>query len=204
MILERCLSAHWSPFWGLRLFAHLGLRNLSHDREDARYAKWRKEWGDTWIWRSYLQVFLLQGTILLIIDLPVLWIVASFPREIDSLLIAGTLLWLAGFVFESLGDYQLKKFSQNPEHKGKLIQSGLWAYSRHPNYFGEVVQWWGIFLIALSVPGGWMTVISPLTITFLILKVSGVPMLEEQMKSRPGFAEYQRCVSKFFPRPPRS
>ena len=190
--------------WGLRLFVHIGMRNLSHDKEDARYAKWRQEWGDTQVWRSYVQVFLLQGIILVIVNLPVLWIIASGSRELDVYLVGGTLIWLIGFIFESVGDAQLRAFTKNPANKGKLIESGLWKYSRHPNYFGEVFQWWGVYAIALGVPGGWMTVVSPLAITFLILKVSGVPMLEEQMKSRPGFKDYQRRVAKFFPRPPRS
>jgi steroid 5-alpha reductase family enzyme len=113
-------------------------------------------------------------------------------------------IWLLGFYFEVVGDAQLAKFIKNPSNKGKLMQSGLWAYTRHPNYFGEVTLWWGIWLISLSVPNGWIGLIGPLTITILILKVSGIPMLEEKMAKNPEFAEYKRRVSMFLPLPPRN
>ena len=185
--------------WGFRLFAYIGVRNLGKKNEDPRYLKWRQEWGTTWVWRSYLQIFVLQGLILFIINLTVLWAIARAPEPVDVFVFLGVLIWAIGFFFEVLGDKQLRVFTKNPQNKGKLIKQGLWQYSRHPNYFGEVVQWWGLYLMVLPLHGGWVTIISPLAITFLILKVSGVPLLEEQMKSRPGFAQYQRQVSKFFP-----
>jgi steroid 5-alpha reductase family enzyme len=113
-------------------------------------------------------------------------------------------VWLIGFYFESVGDAQLALFIQNPTNKGKLMQTGLWAYSRHPNYFGEVTQWWGIWLIALTTPWGIVTVVGPLMITFLILFVSGVPLLEKKMETHQDFAAYKKRVSVFLPLPPRT
>jgi steroid 5-alpha reductase family enzyme len=198
--LAACLLV---SIWGARLFWHIGVRNIKKNKEDERYAKWRQEWGASQVWRSYLQVFLLQGLIMFIINFAVFWIIASPPQGMDLLAQLGIVVWAIGFIFESLGDAQLKDFTSKPENRGKLINVGLWSWSRHPNYFGEVVQWWGVFMLSLGLPGGWMTVISPIAITFLILKVSGIPMLEEQMKDRRGFEEYKRRTSKFFPLPPK-
>jgi steroid 5-alpha reductase family enzyme len=114
------------------------------------------------------------------------------------------MIWLTGILFEAIGDWQLLSFIRDPANKGRLMTGGLWRYTRHPNYFGEVTLWWGIYLIALSVPHGWMTVVGPLTITLLILKVSGIPMLEKSYEGRPDFQEYKRRTSAFFPLPPRS
>ena len=115
----------------------------------------------------------------------------------------GVAVWLTGFGFEAFGDLQLLRFIRNPANKGKLMASGLWRYTRHPNYFGEVTLWWGIWLIVLATPGGWQTIMGPLTITILILKVSGIPMLEKPYEERADFQEYKRRTSAFFPLPPR-
>lgn len=199
--------AYWAfgmiAVWALRLAGHIGLRNLTKKEEDPRYKKWRVEWGKTWVWRSYLQVFLLQGILILVVDSAALWIIESADQAMDVVTYLGIAVWIFGFVFESIGDRQLQAFKANKSNKGKLMDRGLWSWSRHPNYFGEVVQWWGLGLMAITTPGGWWTMISPVVITFLILKVSGIPMLEEGMKGRPGFAEYCRRTSIFFPRPPK-
>lgn len=187
--------------WALRLFLHVGYRNLTHRSEDVRYAKWRREWGRTWWWRSYLQVFVLQPLILFVILIPVLFTL-EHQEPLGPLALAGILVWGFGVGFEAVADEQLRRFKRDPAQHGKLMTSGLWSWSRHPNYFGEVASWWGIWLIALELPGAWWTIIGPITITLLILYVSGVSMLEELMRGRPGFAEYERTVSKFFPRPP--
>jgi steroid 5-alpha reductase family enzyme len=113
----------------------------------------------------------------------------------------GVLVWLVGFYFEAVGDWQLKKFIKNPENKGKIMQSGLWAYSRHPNYFGEVTMWWGIWLLNFS--QNWWTVVGPMTITFLILKVSGVPLLEKKYEGNKEFEDYKKRTSIFLPLPQR-
>ena len=188
--------------WGVRLSLHIYTRNRIKP-EDYRYKAWRDAWGKWFYVRSYAQVFILQGILLYAIALPVLLINNSADISFNSLVAAGMFVWVVGFLFESIGDLQLKRFIRNPENKGKLMTTGLWAYTRHPNYFGEVTQWWGIWLIALATPIGYAGVIGPLTITLLILKVSGVPLLEQKMAENPDFAEYKRRVSVFIPLPPR-
>jgi steroid 5-alpha reductase family enzyme len=118
--------------------------------------------------------------------------------------VSGICVWLFGFVFESVGDAELVRFAKKPGNRGKIIQTGLWRYTRHPNYFGEIVQWWGIWLVALSLKGGWFAIIGPLTITFLIVKVSGIPMLEKKLAQNPMFADYKRRTSILLPWFPRT
>ena len=189
--------------WGIRLAWHIHHRNKGKT-EDYRYLAWRKEWGKWFYLRSYLQVYLLQGALLFIIVLPVLLINKSAAAPLGVLDVIGVAVWLFGFYFEAVGDAQLAKFIQNPANKGKLMQSGLWSYTRHPNYFGEVTQWWGLGIIALAVPNGWVGLIGPVMITYLILKVSGIPMLEKKMELHPDFASYKQRVSVFVPRTPYS
>jgi steroid 5-alpha reductase family enzyme len=188
--------------WGVRLAVHIGLRNLGRG-EDERYRKWREAWNSGWLLRSFLQVFLLQGFLIYLISLPVIRIVLANSSGWTVLDALGLAVWMAGFYFEAVGDFQLAQFKKDPANRGKIIQQGLWRYSRHPNYFGEVTLWWGIYLMALSVPGGWMTIIGPLTITFLILKVSGIPLLEIKYAENAAFQAYARRTSAFFPLPPR-
>ena len=188
--------------WGLRLALHIYKRNKNKP-EDSRYLEWRKTWKNFYL-RSFLQVFLLQGIFLYLISLPVMVINRSAANSFGILEIIGTLIWVFGFYFESKGDRELKEFISNPANKGKLMDKGLWRCSRHPNYFGEVTQWWGIFLIALSVPGSFFTIVGPLTITTLILFVSGVPLLEKKYAGRPDFEEYKKKTSVFIPLPPRN
>ncbi len=188
--------------WGVRLAWHIHRRNAGRP-EDYRYAAWRAAWGKWFVLRSYAQVYLLQGALLYLIALPVLVVNNASGSALGWLEGVGVAVWLFGFFFESVGDAQLARFIKDPANKGRLMQEGLWQYTRHPNYFGEVVQWWGLWLLALGVPSSWWTVIGPLTITILILKVSGIPMLEKKMAEHPDFAEYRRRVSVFFPWPPR-
>lgn len=189
--------------WGVRLAWHIHTRNRGK-AEDYRYDAWRKQWGTWFYLRSYVQVYLVQGLFLFLIVLPVLLINKSAGTTLGILDLLGVAVWLVGFYFEAVGDAQLARFIKNPANKGKLMRGGLWAYTRHPNYFGEVTQWWGVWLIALSVPYGWLGIIGPITITFLILKVSGIPMLEKKMADHPDFAEYKRRVSVFIPLPRKS
>ncbi len=188
--------------WALRLSIHIYLRNKGKG-EDYRYKAWREAWGKWFYVRTYLQVFMLQGFLLLLVVSPVIITQVYHKGGFGLLDVAGILVWLTGFLFETIGDRQLATFLKNPLNKGKLMQSGLWLYSRHPNYFGEVAQWWGLWLFALATPYGWLGIIGPLTITLLILKVSGVPMLEAKMVTHPDFASYRQRVSKFIPLPPR-
>jgi len=189
--------------WGIRLAWHIHRRNKGK-AEDYRYAKWREEWGKWFYLRSYGQVYLLQGALLFLIVLPILFINTSAGQDLGVLDFVGLAVWILGFVFESVGDAQLARFIKDPTNKGKLMQSGLWRYTRHPNYFGEVTMWWGLWIIALSVPNGLYGIIGPLTITFLILKVSGIPMLEKKMEENTEFVEYKKRTSIFFPLPPKS
>jgi steroid 5-alpha reductase family enzyme len=188
--------------WGLRLALHIHSRN--HGRgEDPRYRKWRDEWGKWFVLRSFLQVFMLQGMLLFMVALPIVFANTSTYQPLGWLDLLGLAIWLYGFSFEAVGDWQLLKFIRNPDNRGKLMTSGLWRYTRHPNYFGEVTLWWGIWLMTLALPGGWLIIIGPLTITFLILKVSGIPMLEKPYEDRADFQEYKRRTSAFFPLPPK-
>ena len=189
--------------WGLRLAWHIHARNRGK-AEDYRYMAWRLEWGKWFYARSYLQVYLLQGALLFLIALPVLIINRVAGGTLGFLGGIGVGVWLFGFIFESVGDAELARFAKDPRNRGKILQSGLWRYTRHPNYFGEVVQWWGIGLVALGVARSWVGMIGPLTITILILKISGIPMLERKMAENPDFADYKRRTSVFVPRFPKT
>lgn len=188
--------------WGIRLAWHIGSRNIGKP-EDRRYAEWRKTWKNFYV-RSYFQVFMLQGVLLFLIVSPALFISLSGTHRFGFVDIIALLVWVIGFFFESVGDHQLKTFLHNPANKGKIMQEGLWKFTRHPNYFGEVMQWWGIFLLAVTLPGGWMTVIGPVTITLFILFVSGVPMLEKKYEGRADWEAYKNKTSVFIPMAPRS
>jgi steroid 5-alpha reductase family enzyme len=183
--------------WGARLALHIYMRQRGQ-AEDFRYAQWRKEWRHVYL-RSFLQVFMLQGVLLYVIAWPVLWINVNESTPSVGWIAIGIVLWLTGFLLESVSDFQLTQFKKNSANKGKLITTGLWRYSRHPNYFGDAVQWWGIFCLACATPMGWITVVSPLLMTYLLRYVSGVPMLERKYESHPDFAAYKRKTSVFFP-----
>ena len=188
--------------WGLRLGWHIHRRNRGKD-EDPRYAKWRDRHGASWWWVSLFRVFLLQGAVLWVISLPIQLVMALPGREAFTVWDAvGELLWAGGFLMEAISDAQLRAFKQDPEKTG-ILDDGLWRWSRHPNYFGEAVLWWGIWLPALAVPWGWATVVSPILMTLLMRYVSGVPLAEEMMEGRPGWDDYARRVSIFVPGPRR-
>jgi steroid 5-alpha reductase family enzyme len=188
--------------WGVRLSSHVFLRNLGK-QEDPRYRKWRKDWGKHAVIRAFFQVFLLQGVLIIIISLPVTIAITAERSPLSLLDILGVCIWFVGFAFETVGDCQLMRYKRNPANQGKIMTQGLWRYTRHPNYFGEVALWWGVYLIAVSVPLGWATILGPITITCLILKVSGIPLLEERYKDNPEFQMYKRRTSAFFPLPHR-
>ncbi len=188
--------------WGGRLFWHIFKRNWGKP-EDFRYAAWRKEWGKWVILRSFFQIFVLQGLIMFMILLPV---VSLYQIEIVKMNLAtglGLSVWLIGYYFEVVGDYQLDQFKKDSNNKGKIITTGLWRYTRHPNYFGEASMWWGIFIMGLSYGNKIWTIVSPLGITLLLLFVSGVPMLEKSLKKREGYEKYVKETSIFFPLPPK-
>lgn len=189
--------------WGIRLALHIGTRNWGKP-EDFRYANWRRENGASWWWRSFFKVFLLQGIIMWIVAAPIISIrVTDGIPPLSPLAILGSLVWAYGFFFEAVGDWQLTRFIADPSNKGKLMTSGVWKFTRHPNYFGDAAQWWGFYLIALA-SGGWWTIFSPMLTTFLLVRVSGVAMLERTMKTKPGYDEYARNTSSFIPLPPKA
>ena len=188
--------------WGLRLTIYLAIRNLGKG-EDYRYVELRKAGGENWWLISYLRVFVLQGIIL--------WMVSSLfvpaflaGEEWQALDILGIVLWCIGFYFEAVGDWQMMRFKNDPSNKGKVMNKGLWKYTRHPNYFGDATLWWGFFCFALAHPQGVWYIFAPVYMTFLLLKISGVAMLERSLvKTKPAYQDYVQRTSAFLPRPPK-
>lgn len=188
--------------WGLRLSIHILSRNWGKP-EDFRYRKWREENGSRWWWKSFLQVFFLQGLLMWIISAPLLTAQhGSLPDRLTVIDAVAVIFWAFGFFFESVGDWQLVRFKADPANKGKVLDSGVWRYTRHPNYFGDATQWWGFYLIG-ACAGGWWTIFSPVIMTLLLLRVSGVALLEKTLETRPGYKEYIRRTSAFIPWPPK-
>lgn len=184
--------------WGGRLSLHIGIRN-SKKKEDFRYNQWRKDWGANFYWRSYLQVYLFQVFLLLMISIPIVIVSQADGIELNFLAGMGLAVWLTGFYWQAVGDYQLGQFKKQKTHKDQVMQTGLWKHSRHPNYFGEILMWFGIAMIVITVEYGWIGLISPVLITFLLLKVSGVPMLERRYKGNVAFEEYKKRTPAVFP-----
>jgi steroid 5-alpha reductase family enzyme len=191
------------PFiWGTRLAMRIYKKNAGKP-EDFRYKAWRDEWGASFFMRSFLQVYMLQGLVVFCVALPVT-LALVFPLYMVSLPLIGVglLLWVIGFFFEVVGDAQLDAFIGQEENKGKIMMSGLWKYSRHPNYFGESLMWWGIAIASsgiTTIPA--LGFISPLLITYLLLKVSGVPLLEKRWEGNPEWEAYKKRTSVFIPLP---
>ena len=190
--------------WGLRLSIYILLRNRSKG-EDYRYRKWRGQAGASFWWISLFRVFLLQGLLLWIISMPILAVQFNKdPGHFTVFDLAGTLIWGMGFFFEAVGDWQLARFKADPANKGRVMRSGLWAYTRHPNYFGDATVWWGHFVIAARTLWGVWTLFSPVLMTVLLLRVSGVALLEKtQVRTKPEYRDYIESTSAFLPRPPR-
>jgi steroid 5-alpha reductase family enzyme len=190
--------------WGMRLSAHIAFRNLGHG-EDFRYQSMRRNFGPNFWWISYFQTFLLQGLLLWLISAPIL--VAMDAQDPDSFTpadVIGALIWSVGIFFEAVGDWQLARFKADPDNKGKVMRTGLWRYTRHPNYFGDATVWWGLFIIAAGTPWGVATVFAPIIMTILLLRVSGVALLERTItKRRPEYADYIDSTSPFIPWPPK-
>ena len=192
--------------WSIRLGFYLCTRWLAHDRrEDARYASMRRRAGEGFALRSLITVFAFQGVLMWIISLPLQFgISLGGDTQLGFLTWVGCLLFACGFLLEALADTQLSHFKNNPENRGKILQSGVWAWSRHPNYFGNACLWWGLYIIAAQAPYTLWTIISPALMTFLLLRVSGVALLERRLlRSKPHYLEYQKKVSGFVPLPPK-
>lgn len=202
---RRLLVTILTVLWSLRLGAYLWWRNTGKG-EDPRYtAAYRNRIKENLHLHTLVRVFLLQGTLIWLISMPVQ--VAQHltaPATLGVAAIAGCVLWLVGFLFEAVGDWQLARFKADPANRGRILQTGLWAWTRHPNYFGNACLWWGLWLIACDHWVGVATVFAPLLMTYFLLNVTGKKLLEKRMaRSRPDFAEYAARTSGFFPRPPR-
>jgi steroid 5-alpha reductase family enzyme len=197
---RKVLIAVLTSVWGLRLAVHIFVRSRGKG-EDKRYQAWRAQYGERFWWVSLFTVFGLQALLLWLISLEIqVPQLSKVPERLVLLDGLGTSVWAAGFFFEAVADWQLSRFKSNPANAGKVMDRGLWAYSRHPNYFGETLVWWGLFIIALATPGSVWVVISPLVITFLLLKVSGVTLLEKTLRdTRPEYGDYVEKTSRFVP-----
>lgn len=188
--------------WGLRLSGYLTWRNAGKG-EDFRYQAMRARRGKNFWIISLVTIFILQGVLMWVVSLPVQ--LAAVPdRALGWLAVLGGVAWAVGVAFESIGDGQLARFTADPANRGKVLDTGLWRYTRHPNYFGDFMVWWGIFLIAAESGAGAWGFIGPILMTVLLVKVSGAGLLEKDIaERRPGYAEYVRRTSGFLPRPPR-
>ena len=187
--------------WAIRLSLHISIRNHGAG-EDYRYQRIRANNEPYFQYKSFYIVFAFQGFLAWVICLPALAAVSgqAAPGPLDFAAVA---LWLTGFAFEAIGDWQLTRFRRDPSNAGKVLDTGLWRYSRHPNYFGNAAMWWGFFLMAAAT-GAWWTVFAPALMTFLLLRVSGVAMLERDIgERRPEYAEYIRRTNAFIPGPRR-
>ena len=189
--------------WGLRLCLYLARRNLGHG-EDYRYVAMRKRWGPAFPLISFLTVYTLQGTLMWVVSLPV-QLSHRAEGSIVVLAVIGVVLWAVGLYFEAVGDIQLSRFKADPANQGKVLDTGLWRYTRHPNYFGDACVWWGIAIVACSVSVGVWGLIGAAVMNVLLLKVSGVALLERSLvRRKPEYQTYIDRTSAFIPRPPKS
>ena len=189
--------------WGLRLGGYLAKRNIGHG-EDWRYKAMRKKKGARFGLISLVTVFGLQGVLMWVVSLPVMFGNSDATPGVGPLAVIGVMVWAVGLSFEAVGDWQLAKFKKDPNNAGKVMQTGLWSLTRHPNYFGDALLWWGIGIVGAETGTGVVGFIGPVVMTVFLLRVSGVPMLERSlMKRREGYAEYAARTSAFIPRPPK-
>jgi steroid 5-alpha reductase family enzyme len=203
-----CAGRRWLLFamvalWGLRLGAYLTARKLGDPEEDRRYRVMRERKGDAFPVWSLVMVFGLQGLLVLIVSLPV-QVAAGRGGTLSAVIAPGVVVWAVGLFFEAVGDEQMRRFKADPAHHGQVMDRGLWRYTRHPNYFGDFCVWWGLWLVALTAGGTWWTFIGPVVMSILLIRVSGAALLEKDIGDRrPGYADYIKRTSGFFPRPPR-
>lgn len=191
--------------WGMRLGIYLFWRNHGKG-EDPRYQAMREQHGEGFWWKSFFIVYLLQGVLMWIVSWPIQVIhYLPQPMSFTWLDAAAMLLWITGIIFESVGDLQLARFKADPINAGRVMNRGLWRYTRHPNYFGDFLVWWGFGIMVFN--GGWVgmwSIIGPILMSILLIKVSGVSLLEQRLHhTRPAYADYVRRTSSFFPRPPK-
>lgn len=185
-------------FWGFRLATYLTIRNFN--KEDFRYQKLKEKWGSRWLKKSFLNIFIAQAIILVVINSSaIISTVSGQKPQIGLIDYVAALIWLVGFLTESIADLQMFKFKSNPLNHGKILNKGLWSYTRHPNYLGESLMWFAIFLIVLPFPYGIVGIISPIAITFFLLKVTGINTVESKLKDNPEYVEYIKNTPSFIP-----
>ncbi|MBT2526839.1 DUF1295 domain-containing protein [Streptomyces sp. ISL-99] len=199
---RRLLITGATAVWGVRLAAHIAWRGRGHG-EDPRYDRMLAKAPGNRTLYALRAVYLLQAALVWLISLPVQ--AAQYaPEPVGPLTLVGLVVFATGLVFEAVGDFQLARFKADPAHRGRIMDRGLWSWTRHPNYFGDFLVWWGLYLMAC---GNWqvaaVSLISPVVMTFLLTRGSGKRLLENHMAGRPGYAAYVKRTSGFFPRPPR-
>ncbi len=200
--MRRTLVLAMTALWGLRLATHIALRSRGHG-EDPRYeALMAKAPGNPNLY-AFRKIYLTQGAVMWFVSLPVQVAVFETPA-IGWIAWVGVAVWALGMFFETVGDWQLSRFRNDPASKGQVLDTGLWRYTRHPNYFGDACAWWGISLVSFDAWPGILTVLSPLAMTWLLARGTGKPLLEKDIASRrPGYADYVRRTSGFVPLPPK-
>ncbi len=195
--------------WGIRLSNYVLIRNWGKG-EDKRYQNMRERWGNKVLINSLFRIYLFQGLIIFLVVFPVSFINVNDDVPLDSLislstltLIFGSLVWILGFLYETIGDIQLYRFLNDPANKGKVFDKGLWRNTQHPNYFGEVTQWWGLYIVSLVIPFGFITIFGPIIITYMIINVSGVRLINKRFEGDSEYDKYRRRTSQFIPLPPK-
>ncbi|MCX6170225.1 MAG: DUF1295 domain-containing protein [Ignavibacteriales bacterium] len=184
--------------WGVRLSLHIFIRARGKG-EDFRYAQWRKDWGKNAVLYAFVKVFLLQGLIMIFIALPIMVEFSSNNDELNLFSFIGVLIYLFGLLFESIGDFQMYCFKRNPKNKGRIIKSGLWKFTRHPNYFGEAVLWWGISIFTIGSDLWIISFVGTLILNLLLVFVSGVPLLEKKYEGNKEWEDYKKITPMFVP-----
>jgi steroid 5-alpha reductase family enzyme len=188
--------------WGVRLSTYITVRNHGKG-EDFRYRDMRARVGPRFVWVSFFTVFLLQGALLWVVALPVQTLAWTTDASFGPVQGLGALVFAVGLTFEAVGDAQLARWKKDPACRGKVMDRGLWRYSRHPNYFGDFCVWWGIYLLAIGTGAPVWSGVGPAVMSLLLLRVSGVTLLEQSLRARPGYEDYVARTSAFFPWPPR-
>lgn len=187
--------------WAIRLTSHIMERSKHCGEDDPRYTAIAAKWGKKNYWaRAYVSIFLLQGALVLLISLPAVFAAGASLSFAGPLTVLGTLVWIAGFAIEATADSQLQQFLSAKNNKGKVLDKGLWHYSRHPNYLGEITQWYGIGIIACSASYGWIGLLGPLVLNFIIRFVSGVPPIEKRKQQDPAYQKYMQHTNALLPK----
>lgn len=184
--------------WGVRLATHILVRSIGQG-EDFRYANFRKQWGKRVVLIAFFRVFMMQGLIMLLLAYPIIRVNVEQSDGLDAFAYIGIVIWLIGYIFQVVGDAQLRQFKKTRKSKEEVLTSGLWRYTRHPNYFGEAAMWWGISVILLPVSWGWISIISALLINLLLLRVSGVPFLDKRYAGNIAYQQYKKETNRFIP-----